>query len=157
MLPQPIKEKFPSGPGEIRVSPGAEDFDPDSMLDEPEFSSPEAKIATQNKSIVIGLFLEVPLAEEPMQVAGILHKLTSSRSFLSIQMECLVPFALKVVELAVAINQTGFLCLRFLSSPEEDSLENWQLHGFKLDTASIDEIAGTKALVRLTFSMKEAE
>src|SRR5437868_2635147 len=114
MPTQPLPRDLPSGLGpRILVSPGAEEFDPDSMVDEPEIlpSNPEEAnkraLALAPKPF-LALTLAPPLGEE-LQVAGFLHKMSSTKHHLGLVFECLLPFGLKLSELALANERTAYV------------------------------------------------
>lgn len=153
MFQQPIKKELLSGPGEIRVSPGAEDFDPNSILDEPEFTSQEALVPSY-PSALIALSLKNNKISEPIEIAGLLKKLTTGRESLELSMECLFQVALVVAEKTLEYPPLQFMKLEFMS-PEAGTEHPWEREGLELNSFSVDEVAGYKALIRLVFKPRE--
>ena len=142
------QQNIPSSPGsKVLVSDGAENFDPDSFLEEPpSIPVPEA---SHQKTFVILNF--VPPLGEPVQVAGILSSLSSSEIGFHVEFVCVAEVALELVQLSMGNDSTSLeSCDLVTSSGKEISklvLPNLILHKVRVRNLA-DNRAEVKVQVR---------
>ena len=136
------------------VSSGAEDFDPESMLDEPVL--PSAHQITSQASVAftkpqVELTLSPPGFEslELFELAGFLHKMSSGDFSFSISIECLLSMALQSIDLCIGKEKAQFI--KCIIKPSKSNPLELEYPGFLLVSASLEECAGIKALVILRF------
>lgn len=157
LLPSFPSAEFPSGPGKILVSPGAEEFDPESMLDledRPASSPPQER--RQNLSTskpLVALTLCPSMADKMFEVAGILHGLTSDPDKFTLRMECLGAYALRMAEFSSYTEKPAFIECEV--SMGEEAAANFGMQHFELTSVSIESFDGVKAITVLQFACKQ--
>lgn len=147
------------GPGaRVLLSPGAEAFDPDSMVEEPTPPSPPTKPAFAATLTTLALRLPESQEEvEPFQVVGFLKAIKAKNGVLDILFECLVLIGLDLCELTLASKPSKFVSCAFHVGGEESASHSWEFPGWNLVHAAISEVQGAKALVELQFLRAEEE
>jgi len=142
----------------VLLSPGAEAFDPDSMVEEPTPPSPPPQPAFA--ATLTTLALRIPESQEedePFQVIGFLKAIQAKNGVLNLLFECLVLVGLDLCELTLASKPSRFISCTFRVGGEENASHSWEFPGWKLVHAAISEVQGAKAMVELQFLRAEEE
>lgn len=139
----------------VLLSHGAENFDPDSLLEEEEQAETPGEIEEEDLAglssrpfpIVLSLKVHDFMNDEAVEVAGILQHMEFAYDKLSLQFTCLTPLAMKLAEMALDQRHSKFISCKIengetvlFSSPEGkrlSALTNVQVENLTAETACI--------------------
>lgn len=136
-----------SGPGpKILLSAGAENFDPDSMVETPE---EQKEVARALAPSILSLFLRPSGDEaEPFQVAGFIKNLSGSSGVLNLEFHCLASIAADLAAFVFLAEPT------FLSSAEVNmgkSAFKWEFENYVLKSVNVEFVSEGTASVQVSF------
>lgn len=137
---------------DLLLSKGAEEFDPDSMVDEVDSVDPTLA-QPQSVSPLLSLILVNETSLEPFEVGGLLQTVVVTKNNLfSLGFTCLLP-------VAVEISSMVFRNRIFLGSAtvKTESMENaWDVpEQMALTNVTIGNFVGSTAIVTLLFARSE--
>ena len=135
------------GGSRVLVSDGADQFDPDSLLNEPETKPSEVAIP------IAILTVSPPMNLELFKIVGFFEGLRSEQTGLTLEMTVLLPVALELSHLVLMKDSTNLVSLEIRNVNPEPSI--FELPEFQLISVQIDSPLNNRVKTKVLFKPYE--